>query len=230
MKTIGMLGGMSWESSVVYERIINEEVRRRLGGSRSASLIIRSYDFGEIQSYQERGAWAEAGELLASDARRLVDAGADVIILCTNTMHQVAGSIERAVGSAFIHIADATAAAIQSANIRRVGLLGTRYTMERDFYKERLSLAHGLDVVIPREDDRATVHRVIFDELVRGVIDTDSREEFRAIAGRLVAEGASGIIAGCTEIELLLRPEDVPVAYFPTTRLHALAAVDAALD
>lgn len=229
MKTIGLLGGMSWESSIVYERIINEEVRRRLGGFHTGSLIVRSYDFATIQALQSAGAWHEAGALLAEDARRLTDTGAEIILLCTNTMHQVADAIEAAVGEAFIHIADPTGRAITAAGTRRVGLMGTRYTMERAFYADRLSAAHGLDVVVPDEGDRTTIHAIIFDELVKGVLNPESRSRLQAIAGRLAAEGATGVIAGCTEIELLLKANDVRVDYFPTTTLHALAAVDAAL-
>ena len=229
MRTIGLLGGMSWESSVAYERLLTDEVRRRLGPSHSASMLVRSYDFAEIEALQAAGDWEGAGRLLAADARALQDAGAGLVILCTNTMHRVADAIEAAIDVPFLHIADATAAAVRAAGIRRVGLLGTRYTMEGAFYRGRLEKRHGLDVIVPPPADRAVVHAVIYDELVRGVIRDASRDACRAIVGRLVDEGAEGIIAGCTEIELLLRPEDVPAPYFPTTRIHALAAVDAAL-
>jgi aspartate racemase len=229
MRTIGLLGGMSWESSVAYERLMTDEVRRRLGGTHSASMVVRAYDFATIEALQVAGDWDGAGRLLAADARALQDAGAGLLLLCTNTMHRVAAEIEAAIEIPFIHIADATAAAVRAAGVHTVGLLGTRYTMEQDFYRGRLEERHGLVVLIPHEPDRTTVHDVIYEELVRGVISASSRDAYRAIAGRLVERGAEGIIAGCTEIELLLGPEDVTVPYFPTTRLHALAAVDAAL-
>ncbi|RZV46983.1 MAG: aspartate/glutamate racemase family protein [Acidimicrobiia bacterium] len=229
MKTIGLLGGMSWESSIEYERLINTEVRRRLGGTHSADLLVRSYDFAAIEELQERADWDAAGALLAADAAALEVAGADLILLCTNTMHRVAPAIEAAISVPFLHIADATAAAVGRAGVQRVALLGTRYTMEEDFYRGRLS-DHGLEVSVPDEAGRDLVHRVIFDELVRGEVRADSRLEFIGIIERLVADGADGVIAGCTEIELLVTPDDVPYRYFPTTALHAMAAVDAALD
>lgn len=228
MRTIGLLGGMSWESSIHYERLINESVRERLGGVHSADLIIRSYDFDTIARLQEAGAWAEAGERLAGDARRLVAGGAEVIVLCTNTMHRVADAIVAEVGSRFVHIADATAAAVRAAECRRIGLLGTRYTMEGAFYAGRLE-ADGLDVRVPGAEERTVVHDIIYDELVRGIIQPDSRRRYLEVIGRLIADGAEGIVAGCTEIELLVGPDDVDVPYFPTTAIHALAAVDAAL-
>lgn len=230
MKTIGMLGGMSWESSIEYERLINEEVRRRLGGNHSADLLIRSYDFAEIEALQERGDWAAAGSLLAADAQRLQQAGAELIVLCTNTMHRVACIVEDAIDVAFLHLADTTAVAVRQAGLDRVALLGTRYTMEQDFYRGRLEQRHGIAVMIPDAADRAIVHDVIYRELVRGIVREDSRRAYLAIIERLVAEGAQGVIAGCTEIELLVTPDDVECPYFPTTRLHALAAVDVALD
>jgi aspartate racemase len=228
VRTIGLLGGMSWESSVEYERLINTEVRRRLGGTHSADLIVRSYDFAAIEALQEAGDWDGAGRLLAADAARLEGAGADLILLCTNTMHRVAGAIEAAISVPFLHLADATAVAVVAAGVRRVGLLGTRYTMEQDFYRARLE-RHGLEVLIPDEPDRTTVHDVIFGELVRGVVDPGSKRRYLEIIGRMVDAGAGGVIAGCTEIELLVGPDDVGVPYFPTTLLHALAAVEAAL-
>jgi aspartate racemase len=230
MKTIGLLGGMSWESSIEYERLINQEVRRRLGGNHSADLLIRSYDFAEIEALQERGDWAAAGALLAADAQRLQRAGAGLIVLCTNTMHRVAGVVEDAVDVPFLHLADTTARAVRQAGLGRVALLGTRYTMEQDFYRGRLEQRHGIAVMVPDAADRAVVHDVIYRELVRGIVREDSRRAYLDIIGRLVAAGAEGVIAGCTEIELLVTPGDVQCPYFPTTRLHALAAVDAALD
>ncbi len=228
MKTIGLLGGMSWESSIEYERLINEGVRERLGGTHSADLIIRSYDFARIEALQSAGDWDEAGDLLADDAASLERAGAELIVLCTNTMHLVAERIEAAIGVPFLHLADATAAAAVRAGVERVALLGTRYTMEHDFLCRRLE-AGGLDVVVPDEPDRTTVHDVIYDELVRGVVCAESKARYLDVIDRLVAQGAEGVIAGCTEIELLVSADDVGVPYFPTTAIHAAAAVDAAL-
>lgn len=228
MRTVGLLGGMSWESSIEYERIINEEVRRRLGGTHSADLLLRSYDFSVIEDLQAKGDWDGAGQMLAADAVALERAGAECILLCTNTMHRVAGAIEAAIGIPFLHLADTTAVAIQEARITRVALLGTRYTMEEDFYRGRL-VAHGLEVAIPSEPDRTFVHDVIYDELVRGVIHPGSRRKYIDVISALVETGAEGVIAGCTEIELLVKPGDVDVPFFPTTTLHALAAVDWAL-
>ena len=228
VKTIGLLGGMSWESSIEYERIINTEVRRRLGGVHSADLLVRSYDFGAIEELQEAGDWEGAGRLLAADARRLQDAGADLIVLCTNTMHLVAPAIEAAIDVPFLHLADATAAAVRAAGIHTIGLLGTKFTMEMDFYSGRLE-ADGLEVVVPDAADRTVVNSVIYDELVQGEIRDESRQHYLAIIDRLVVAGAEGVIAGCTEIELLVTPQDVSIPYFPTTRLHAVAAVEAAL-
>lgn len=228
MKTIGLLGGMSWESSIEYERLINEGVRARLGGTHSADLVIRSYDFAAIEALQAAGDWDTAGDLLAADAVMLQRAGADVIVLCTNTMHLIADRIEAAVDVEFLHLADATARAVLAAGVDRVALLGTRYTMEHDFYRGRLA-AHGLDVLVPDEPDRTTVHRVIYDELVRGVVRRESKQAYLGVIERLVERGAGGVIAGCTEIELLIRPDDLTVPYFPTAAIHAAAAVAAAL-
>lgn len=228
MKTIGLLGGMSWESSVEYERLINTEVRRRLGGTHSADLLIRSYDFAAIEELQERDDWEAAGAVLAADAAGLETAGAELIVLCTNTMHRVAPAIESAISVPFLHIADATATAIERAGITRIGLLGTRYTMEHDFYRGRLE-SRGLDIRIPAEAERQMVHRVIFDELVQGEVREESRRRYLTVIERMVEDGAEGVIAGCTEIELLVRPGDVSCPYFPTTALHARAAVEASL-
>lgn len=229
MKTIGLLGGMSWESSIHYERMINEGVRAALGGTHSADLIVRSYDFAAIEAMQQAGDWDGAGELLGRDARMLQDAGADVIVLCTNTMHLVAPAIEAAIDVPFLHLADCTAEAVVAAGVERVALLGTRYTMEHDFYAGRLA-AHGLDVIVPDEPDRTMVHDVIFDELVRGVVRDESKARYLEAIDRLLERGATGVIAGCTEIELLVGPDDVDVAYYPTTALHAEAVVRFALD
>ena len=228
MKTIGLLGGMSWESSIEYERVINTEVRRRLGGTHSADLLIRSYDFHEVEALQEAGDWDAAGALLAGDAAALEAAGADLILLCTNTMHIVAPAIEAAIGVPFLHLADATADAVIAAGVEQVALLGTRYTMEQPFYRDRLA-ARGLGVRVPDEPDRTMIHNVIFDELVQGQIVAESKAAYLAAIERLTAAGAQGVIAGCTEIELLVQAEDLTLPYFPTARLHALAAVDAAL-
>lgn len=228
MKTIGLLGGMSWESSIEYERLINEGVRARLGGSHSADLIIRSYDFAAIEALQEADDWERAGRLLADDAARLEATGAELVALCTNTMHVVAPAIEAAIGVPFLHLADATIAAASAAGVTRVGLLGTRYTMEQSFLIDRLA-GGGLDVIVPAEPDRTTVHDVIYDELVRGEVVASSRAAYLAVIDRLRQRGATGIVAGCTEIELLLTADDVEIAYFPTARLHAHAIVDAAL-
>lgn len=229
MRVIGLLGGMSWESSIVYEQIINEEVRRRLGGVHSADLIIRSYDFADLERLQSSGDWEQAGALLADGARTLQAAGAKLLVLCTNTMHTVAEVIAAAVDVPLIHIADPTAAAIKAAGLSRVGLLGTRYTMERDFYRGRLEKAHRLSVLVPPEPDRTLVHQVIYDELVQGIIRDESRNLYLQVISRLRQRGAEGIIAGCTEIELLVHDDHISLPYFPTTRLHALAAADHAL-
>jgi aspartate racemase len=229
MKTIGLLGGMSWESSIEYERIINTEVRQRRGGGHSADLLIRSYDFAVIEKLQEEEDWDAAGRLLATDARRLQDAGADLIVLCTNTMHLVADAIESAIDVPFLDLADTTAEAVLAAGLYTVALLGTRFTMEKDFYRGRLE-RHGLAVIVPDEPDRTIVHDVIYDELVQGRIIEQSRQRYLEIIARLIDRGAQGVIAGCTEIELLVTPDDVSVPYFPTTRLHAMAAVDLSLQ
>jgi len=228
VKTIGLLGGMSWESSIEYERLINTEVRRRLGGVHSADLVVRSYDFAAIEALQASGGWEAAGAMLAEDAVHLERARAEIILLCTVTMHRVAPAIEAAISVEFLHLADATATAVVGAGIGTVALLGTRYTMEHEFFRERLERA-GLEVRVPGPDDRELIHGVIFDELVQGQIRPVSRERFVTLIERMVGEGSQGVIAGCTEIELLVTPEDVAVPYFPTTRIHALAAVDWAL-
>jgi len=208
--------------------MINEGVRAHLGGTASADLIVRSYNFAAIEAMQEAGDWDRAGDLLATDAAHLQTAGADLVLLCTNTMHVVAPQIEAALTVPFLHLAGATAAAVSAAGVDTVGLLGTRYTMEQDFYRGRLE-SQGLDVVVPDEPDRTMVHDVIYEELVQGTINPQSKAQYVDAIKRLVERGAQGVIAGCTEIELLVGPTDVDVAYFPTTRLHADAAVAAAL-
>jgi aspartate racemase len=229
MKTIGLIGGMSWVSTVPYYEIINATVNAELGGLHSARLLLYSVDFAEIEALQRAGRWDEAGDVLADAARRLALAGADFLVLCTNTMHRVAEWIEAAVDIPLLHIADATAQAIAAASVRRVGLIGTRFTMEESFYRDRLTERHGLGVLIPDTDERATIHRVIYEELCRAEVRSDSRAAFVAIANGLVARGAQGIILGCTEVGLLLRPGDVAVPLFDTARLHAQAAARHAL-
>ncbi|PPJ43858.1 MULTISPECIES: aspartate/glutamate racemase family protein [unclassified Pseudoxanthomonas] len=229
MKTIGLIGGMSWESTVPYYRLVNEGIKARLGGLHSAQVVLYSVDFHEIERLQREGDWHTAGELLADAARRVQAAGADLLVLCTNTMHKVAPQMEAAVSIPLLHIADATGAAITTAGHRTVGLLGTRFTMEQDFYRERLREVHGLQVIVPDADDRGLVHDVIYDELCRGVVRDSSREAYRRIMDDLVASGADAIILGCTEIGLLVGAQDASVPLFDTTALHANAAVDAAL-
>ncbi|WP_330472683.1 aspartate/glutamate racemase family protein [Terrabacter sp. C0L_2] len=229
MKLIGLLGGMSWESSAEYYRLANQLVRERVGGLSSARLVLHSVDFAEVERLQAEDRWDEAGELLASAATGLEAAGAELLLLCTNTMHKVAPAVEVAVSIPLLHIGDVTAEAVRAAGIGRVGLLATAYTMEQPFLRERLA-GHGLTVVVPGADDRALVHRVIYDELCRGVVTEESRRAFRQVIGRLVAAGAEGVVLGCTEIELLVDQSDSAVPVFPTTRLHVEAAVAAALD
>ena len=228
IKRLGLLGGMSWESSIEYERLINSAVRTELGGTTSADLIIRSYNFAEIEALQVAGAWREMGDILSTDAALLETAGAEAIVLCTNTMHKVADMITDRIDIPLIHIADATAMAVIEADISTVAVLGTRYTMEQDFYVDRLA-SHGLAVLVPDEPDRTTIHDVIFDELVRGVTTRASRRAYLDVIDRLISSGAQGVIAGCTEIELLLAPDDVDIPYFPTTAIHAAAAAAFAL-
>lgn len=230
MKTIGLIGGMSWESSLEYYRIINETVKERLGGLHSAKCVLYSVDFAKIEEMQHAGCWEEAAQKMVEVGRSLERAGADFLVLCTNTMHKLASEIEAGVNIPLLHIADATADAIKAAGFSKVGLLGTRFTMEQDFYKGRLTEKHGLDVLIPEEADRELVHRVIYDELCLGVIKSASRQAFTEVIQRLADNGAQGVILGCTEIESLVRQEDSPVPVFPTTQIHATAAVDWALS
>jgi aspartate racemase len=229
MKTIGLIGGMSWESTVLYYRIMNETVRERLGGLHSAKLVLYSVDFHEIEILQHSGAWDEAGLMLAQAARSLQAAGADLLILCTNTMHKVANSIESAVSIPFFHIADPTAQEIKQAGLKKVGLLGTRFTMEQEFYRGRLRDQHHLDVLIPDDADRGVVHKIIYQELCLGLVRDVSRAEYRRIIHRLVDQGAQGVILGCTEISLLVGPPDAPVPMFDTTAIHARKASEWAL-
>jgi aspartate racemase len=208
MKTIGLLGGMSWESTVPYYRTINRVVGETLGGLHSARIVLFSVDFQEIEEHQHAGRWAEAGEILVAAGRAVQRAGADFVVLCTNTMHKVATQIEAAVELPLLHIADATATRVKAAGSRRVGLLGTRFTMEEEFYRGRLERSHGLEVLVPGPEERETVHRVIYEELCRGQVRDESRREYQRIVGELAGRGAEGVILGCTEIGLLLRPQD----------------------
>jgi len=226
--TIGMLGGMSWESSAEYYRLANEMVRDRLGGLHSARVLLASVDFADIEALQAAGDWDEAGRMLADAARGLEAAGAELLVLCTNTMHRVADPVAAAVGIPLLHLADVTAQAVLRAGLHRVGLLATAYTMEQDFYRDRLA-SHGLTVLVPPPADRAEVHRIIYDELCQGVIREESRQIYRDVITRLCAAGAQGILLACTEIELLVSARDSQVPVFPTTRLHVEAAVDASL-
>lgn len=229
MKTVGLIGGMSWESTVPYYRDINQAVAARLGGLHSARILLHSVDFYEIEQLQAAGDWDRAGEILADIARGLERAGADFLVLCTNTMHVVADRIREATRIPLLNIADATAEAVAAAGMTKVGLLGTRFTMERDFYRGRLADKHGIHVLIPPESDRKIVHRVIFDELCRGSLRPESRAEYVRIIADLAANGAQGVVMGCTEIGLLVRQEDVAARLFDTAAIHAEAAARYAL-
>ena len=230
MRRIGVLGGMSWESTAEYYRLLNEITAKRLGGLHSADLLVRSVDFAEIEEMQVSGEWEQAGARLAEEAATLSGAGAEVIVLATNTMHKVAGALEETYGDRFLHLGDTTAAAVRAAGVGRVGLLGTGFTMSQPFYADRLR-GHGLDVVVPTEPDQETVHRIIYEELCLGTFLDSSRQAYLEVVDRLVAAGCEGVILGCTEIELLLPMETYAgVPLFPTTRLHCEAAVEAALS
>lgn len=229
MKRLGLLGGMSWESSIEYERIINELVRERVGGLASADLLIRSFNFADIDALQTAGRWDDAGLMLAAAAANLVDGGAEAIVLCTNTMHRLADHLQAALTVPVIHIADATARAVKLAGVDVVALLGTRYTMEQDFYVGRMRAVHGIDVIVPDEPDRTAIHEVIYGELVQGIVRPESKTRYLEVVDALLARGATGVISGCTEIELLIGQADVTVPFFPSAHLHAVAAVDFAL-
>ncbi|MFT3891025.1 MAG: aspartate/glutamate racemase family protein [Anaerolineales bacterium] len=229
MKTIGLIGGMSWESSIEYYRIINELTKAKLGGLHSAKSLMVSVDFAEIEVLQHQGRWGEASALMVEAARSLERGGADFVVLCTNTMYKSAEEIQAGISIPFLHIADATAQVVKKSNIQRIGLLGTRFTMEEDFYKGRLSQNFGLDVIIPDAAGRETVHRVIYDELVLGKIEGRSKENYLEIMEQMVSAGAEGIILGCTEIGLLVHQEDSQVPLFDTTKIHAESAVEYAL-
>ena len=225
MRTIGLIGGMSWESSAEYYRILNQGVRDRRGPTGSARCLLWSFDFAEIEALQHAGNWTALTERMTDAARRLEVAGAEMLLICTNTMHLMADAVQAAVSVRLLHIVDPTAEAIKAAGLHRVALLGTAFTMEQDFYKGRLRDVHGLDVLVPEAEDRARVHRIIYDELVAGKVLPESRQAFRDVIERLVAAGAEAVILGCTEIMLLIGPDDSPVPVFDTTALHAEAAV-----
>ncbi|SHN06963.1 aspartate/glutamate racemase family protein [Gracilibacillus kekensis] len=228
MKTIGLIGGMSWESSVEYYRIINEMVKEKLGGLHSAKCLLYSVDFDEIERYQAEGDWESAGKALGEVAASLEKAGAEFIVICTNTMHKVIDYIEARINIPVLHIADATANQIQRSNIKTVGLLGTKYTMEQDFYKSRIK-STGINVLVPDKEERNYVNKVIYEELCLGQIEQSSKNYYKTVIQHLVDEGAEGIILGCTEIGLLVKPEDSKVPLFDTTVIHAIEAVNTAL-
>ena len=230
MKTIGMIGGMSWESSIEYYRIVNKAAKENLGGLHSAKSIMYSVDFAEIEILQSEGRWDEATQVMVEAAQRVEAGGADFLIICTNTMHKMADEVEKAIHIPLLHIADATARAIKAQGLGKVGLLGTKFTMEEDFYRGRLVGRHDLEVLIPEAEDREIVHRVIYDELVLGMIKPESRKQYKQIIEKLIAAGAEGIILGCTEIGLLVKNEDSRVPLFDTTIIHAITAVEYALS
>jgi aspartate racemase len=230
MKTIGLIGGMSWESTAVYYRLLNEMAARRLGGLHSAKLVLFSVDFHEIEQILTQGRWNDAASILGSAGLALKNAGADFLVLCTNTMHKVSEEIETISGLPLLHIVDVVGEAIQKQNIRKVGLLGTKYAMEMGFYQERLDERFGVEVQIPNEEEREKIHRVIFEELCKGVLKDDSREAILSIIGRLVGAGCQGIILGCTEIPMLVQPGDAKVPLIDTTAIHAQAALERALS
>ena len=229
MKTIGLLGGMSWESSIEYYRIINETVNERLGGLHSAKSVMYSVDFAEIEKLQHAGDWEALTQAMIDAAKRIEMGGADILLICTNTMHKMAPEVAHAVGIPLLHIADATAMAVEARGLETVGLLGTRFTMEGDFYRGKLERDHELKVLIPNETNREGVHRIIYDELVKGIIREESRKVYLKVIDDLQKGGAQGVILGCTEIPLLVKQKDVPIPIFDTTTIHAQAAVDWAL-
>ncbi len=229
MKTIGLLGGMSWESTESYYRLINESVKQSLGGLHSAKVILHSVDFAEIETLQHQGKWDETAEILKAAAQGVEKAGADFILICTNTMHLVAPQVQAGIDIPLLHIADATAEEIVKQDIKKIGLLGTAFTMEQVFYKGRLIDEYGLDVIVPNEQDRQIIHQIIYDELCLGNIVDSSRKEYLRIIDTLIEQGAEGIILGCTEIALLVQPEHTKARLFDTTKIHALKAVEKAL-
>ncbi|CCQ39789.1 aspartate/glutamate racemase family protein [Yersinia enterocolitica] len=230
MKVLGLIGGMSWESTIPYYRMINQHVKEQLGGLHSAKIILYSVDFHEIEQLQAKGDWQTAGQVLSDAALSLKRAGAEVVVVCTNTMHKVANDIETASGLPLLHIADATAAQIKQQGINKIGLLGTRYTMEQDFYRGRLTEKHDINVITPNSADREIINRIIYEELCLGITSETSRQEYRRIIGHLEEQGAQGIIFGCTEITLLVNTQDAKVPVFDTTAIHAKAAAQYALQ
>jgi aspartate racemase len=229
MKTIGLIGGMSWKSSLEYYRIINETVKEKLGELHSAKCILYSIDFEEIERLQHEGEWGELTKLMIDAAQKLKGAGAEFIVICTNTMHKMVGETQNNVNIPILHIADATAEKIVKKGLRKVGLLGTKFTMEQDFYKKRLKEKYNIEVIIPADNERKVIHDVIYDELCRGIIRQSSKERFKKIIKNLITNGAEGVILGCTEIPLLIKEEDVEVPLFDTTTIHAKSAVEFAL-
>ena len=229
MKTIGLIGGMSWESSLEYYRIINETIKEKLGGFHSAKSIMYSLDFEEVEKLQHQGKWDEATRLMIDAALRIEKAGADFIVICTNTMHKMAEEVQKSINTPLLHIVDATAEKIKARGVRKVGLLGTRFTMEEDFYKGRLLKKHGIEVIIPEEEGRRIIHDILYKELCLGEIKKLSRDKFKEIIESLVIEGAKGIILGCTEIPLLIDQENFEIPLFDTTTIHAKKAVEYAL-
>jgi aspartate racemase len=230
MKMIGLIGGMSWESSIEYYKIINETVRAKIGGLHSAKCIMVSVDFAEIEPLQHQGRWDKATQILIAAAKSVEAGGADFLVFCTNTMHKVADEVQKYLRTPILHIADATAQTIKKEGLKKVGLLGTRFTMEEDFYKGRLSQKHNLEILIPDEEDREVVHRIIYDELCMGETKLSSKTKYTDIIDRLAKKGAEGIILGCTEIGLLVKKGDTRVPLFDTTKIHAIAAVEYALE
>jgi len=229
MKTIGLIGGMSWESSLEYYRIINQEVKKKLGGLHSAKSLMFSVDFDEIEKLQHLGNWSEATKIMVDAAKRIERGGAAFVVICTNTMHMMAGEVQSSIKIPLLHIADATAEKIKESGLKKIGLLGTKFTMEQDFYKGRLVKNHGLDVLVPDERERSLIHEIIYSELCLGKIDQKSKKQFVSIINKLVDNGAEAIILGCTEIPLLVQQEDVAVPLFDTTRIHAESAVEYSL-
>jgi len=229
MKIIGLIGGMSWNSSAEYYRLINELVAQRLGGFHSARMLLYSLDFDEIEQAQRKGHWGDTATVLAGAGIALKEAGADFIVICTNTMHKVAEAVAEEVGLPLLHVADVTGNAIRQCGLRKVGLLGTRFVMEEPFYRERLRKGFNLEVLVPEDEERGIIHRMIYDELCRGIIKPASRRACVKIIAGLIGQGAEGIILGCTELPLLIRPGDITVPLFDTTQLHAEAAVNLAL-
>jgi len=230
MKTIGLIGGMSWESSLEYYRIINETVKEKLGGFHSAKCLMYSVDFEEVEKLQRQGKWDEATALMIDAAQRVKKGGADFVVICTNTMHKMAEEVQSSINIPLLHLADVTAERIKAQGLKKVGLLGTKFTMEEDFYKGRLIKKHGLEVMIPDDEEREAIHNILYNELCMGEIKKISKDKFKKIIDNLVLKGAEGIILGCTEIPLLIDKEDYEIPLFDTTRIHAEEAVEYALQ